>query len=190
MSCANVVSAEGAPPLLAMCDSPAAAVGVKMIDPSAFHAPPLPSGTSAMVRGSPPLISTIFSLSSAKKAIDRPSSDQNGYSAPSVPGSDRKVGALRSRSHNIVCPFWTSARAMRPPSGEIVKGPGPPPAKANAAPGGNGIDAVSVGETGGGGVSNAVTATVTSATANTAVTIQGRSNRGLECGMIAASDGG
>ena len=55
--------------------------------PSAPHVPPFPSAASQIVVTGPPVASTRLSFPEEKNAICRLSGDQNGYAAPSVPGS-------------------------------------------------------------------------------------------------------
>ena len=67
------------------------------------------------------MTSTRFSFPPAKKASDRPSGDQNGSPAPSVPGSARAVGESSDRSHNTTYPeAFGAVNAIVRPSGETA----------------------------------------------------------------------
>ena len=68
--------------------------------PSACQVPPRPAGARASVCGAPPPRSMRFIVPAAKKPTERPSGDQNGYVAPSVPPSGLAAEAPRSRSHS------------------------------------------------------------------------------------------
>src|SRR6185436_17705629 len=101
---------------------PVSAVGEKRITPSRFHDPPrgLPP-TSQMVSGGPPWTSIFFNFESTKKASLRLSGDQNGETAPSVPGSALASSESSERIHNTrFLSSPTAAKTMRLPSGEIA----------------------------------------------------------------------
>src|SRR2546422_315881 len=74
---------------------------------------------SAITCTAPPAAGTFFSLSSEKNPIQRPSGDQNGYSAPSVPGIEWADTSARGRSHNMeLAPGTEAANTMSWPSGD------------------------------------------------------------------------
>src|SRR6476620_11574116 len=90
-----------------------------MIVPSLFHDPPSATGmpdTSVCVEPSSMLIR--FSLVSAMKAMDRPSGDQKGVDARSVPGSGRAVSESSERSHNCGAPSALAEYTIFDPSGD------------------------------------------------------------------------
>jgi hypothetical protein len=72
---------------------PSGAKTIRLCDP---QLPPRWSGASANSRAGPPARSTRFSFFSAKNAIERPSGEKKGASAPSLPGR-----ALASRSPTL-----------------------------------------------------------------------------------------
>ena len=79
-------------------------IGAKTMTPSAFHVAPPPEVTGASVCGAPPPRSSRFSAFPAKKPTDRPSGDQKGYVAPSVPASGCAVVVASDRSHKRDAP--------------------------------------------------------------------------------------
>ena len=95
-----------------------------MITPSRFHDPPVvvlsASDASQMTMGELPVRSTRFSLLAEKNATERPSGDQNGRSAPSVPAIRRPSNASSGRSHSAGASFAVAMRnTIWRPSGEI-----------------------------------------------------------------------
>jgi hypothetical protein len=69
--------------------------------PSRFQVPPRATPAwDATVRIEPPSTSIRLRLVSAKKPIERPSGDQKGRVARSVPASGRAVAESSRRSHN------------------------------------------------------------------------------------------
>src|SRR4029453_5540654 len=89
--------------------------------PSGPHAGPYRMTESAIVWTGPPARSTRLILLSAMNPIDRPSGDQNGWAACSVPGIGRASSWSRARTQRIApvdSPVATNATSR--PSGEIV----------------------------------------------------------------------
>jgi hypothetical protein len=72
------VIATGVPPSADTREIALTVVPEKMIVPQLFQLPPRASGASQMICIGPPSTATFLSLPSAKKAIERPSGDQNG----------------------------------------------------------------------------------------------------------------
>src|SRR5688572_21415990 len=102
---------------------PPATCGEKIIVPAAFQDPPRGPPASAMFRGGPPNISMRFSLPPAKKAMERLSGDQNGYNAPSVPGSSREISDSIGRSQSLLPLLELATKAMIWPLGEMALPP-------------------------------------------------------------------
>src|SRR6185369_17282892 len=76
-------------------------------------------GTSQIVSTGPPAASILLSFPSAKKARERPSGDQNGAAAPSVPGSAAADSSASNRTQRETLPSEPRAtNAIRRPSGE------------------------------------------------------------------------
>jgi hypothetical protein len=76
----------------------------------------------------PPFSSTVFNLPPAEKPSERPSGDQKGAAAPSVPGIAVASLALSDRVHSFINPFLSMAvNANFVSSGEITTGPEPKP---------------------------------------------------------------
>src|SRR5262245_35836991 len=73
-------------------------------------------GSVHSVSGGPPRVSIFLIWLSTVKPIYRPSGDQKGVDAPSVPGRRRHSSASKSRSHNPSCPV--AANTSVRPSGE------------------------------------------------------------------------
>src|ERR1700730_11258635 len=67
---------------------------------SRLHVPPKEAAASHNTIAGPPPTSTFFSFPAAKNPMYRPSGDQNGKAARSVPGSERAVNAPSGRTHN------------------------------------------------------------------------------------------
>src|SRR5262245_16361255 len=90
--------------------------------PSRFQDPPTPSASQS-VRDGPPPLSMRFNFLSAKKPIERPSGDQNGEKASSVPGSGCAESSVRERiqSCDDLPPIGLPRNTTRLPSGEIVE---------------------------------------------------------------------
>ena len=77
----------------------------KAISPRLFHVPPRPSATGHKSITDLPATSTIFKKLLVKKPICLPSGDQNGYEAPSVPGSGVRLVRSSERSDNMRVPL-------------------------------------------------------------------------------------
>jgi hypothetical protein len=88
------VTGSGVPPVADTRTIGERVLGANRIVPSAPQLPPTPTSASHKVCTGPPAASTRFSIPPAKKASERPSGDQNGCRAPSVPAS----GSARSES--------------------------------------------------------------------------------------------
>src|ERR1700688_4804290 len=72
----------------------------------------------------------------------RPSGDQNGAEAFSVPFTATPSRALKGRIHSLTAPVWSIAeKASRVPSGETTTGPAPNPTARYRVSGGGGINA-------------------------------------------------
>ena len=65
-----------------------------------------------------------FSLPSAKNPTDRPSGDQNGHEAPSVPVNGRAETASRERNDSRDRPSSVATKTIFCPSGEIASDTG------------------------------------------------------------------
>ena len=92
---------------------------VKRITSSWFQVPPRPAVASARICGVPPLVSTFLSLPVAKNPMNRPSGDQNGNDAPSVPANGWAWTLSSGRTQ--ICdgpPFVAATKARCCPSGE------------------------------------------------------------------------
>jgi hypothetical protein len=61
------------------------------------------------------------SLPAAKNATNRLSGDQNGYTAPSVPGRGLAVSVESDRMNSLAGPEAVAAKTMCRPSGETAK---------------------------------------------------------------------
>ena len=113
------MTTESAPPPAATRQMPRLGAGVKRMTPSRFQLPPRPSGASASTCGAPPVVSTVLSLPPAKNPTDRPSADQNGNAASSVPVSGCACIVSSERIHSCGTPRRGAAtNASRPPSGD------------------------------------------------------------------------
>ena len=92
--------------------------------PSWFQVPPRLSLTSASLKTGPPLASTFFSARSPKNPMYRPSGDQKGRSAFSVPAKARAAESDSARTQSRLDPSPLRAvNTTRVPSGEISTGP-------------------------------------------------------------------
>src|SRR5688572_2248252 len=89
-----------------------------MIVPSRLHEPPRAAGASQRTVAGPPAMSIRFSLSPAKKPSVRPSGDQNGKTAPSVPATDRADDESSERTQIVVAPSSEAVNATDLPSGD------------------------------------------------------------------------
>src|ERR1700737_4139329 len=86
-----------------------------------FHVPPLSFGASERTMGAPPPTSTFLSFPSAKNPTYRLSGDQNGWFAPSVPGSALAGSVASGCTHNIAGPGRAEAKTTTcRPSGEMA----------------------------------------------------------------------
>ncbi len=79
--------------------------GLNRMVPSGAHAAGCGEELSASICRFPPLNSTVFNLPLAKNPSERPSGDQKGAAAPSVPGMTVASLALSERVHNLIKPF-------------------------------------------------------------------------------------
>src|SRR6266542_6997188 len=112
--------------------------------PCLFHVPPPASRASQSTSGAPPDASTLFSFPSAKKPSLRPSGDQKGQQAPSVPERGRSEEALSVRTQRrLSLPAVEATNANSRPSGERAGGPAP---KSNAEVAGGSSEATTGGE--------------------------------------------
>src|SRR5215467_6133545 len=83
------------------------------------HEPPRGSGTSAIASTGPPATGIFFSFPSAKNPIQRLSGDQNGPSAPSVPGIARAKSAVKGLSHSVgLASAVAATKTIDRPSGD------------------------------------------------------------------------
>src|SRR5579859_6098368 len=104
------------------------AAGRNRIVPSGAHAASSAHELSASVCRFPPFNSTVFNLPPAKNPSERPSADQNGFAAPSVPGTAVASFAFSDRVHSLIEPFLSIAvNASFVSSGETTAGPDPNP---------------------------------------------------------------
>src|SRR5215467_326886 len=69
-----------------------------------------------MLSTGPPELSVFFSFPPAKNAMKRPSGDQNGWRAPSVPGRGRAASESRLRTHIWVLSSTVATKASVRPS--------------------------------------------------------------------------
>ena len=81
------MTSSGVPPAAGTHCRGVLCAGAKMMVPSAAQLPPLPLAVWQMVITGPPLISTRRKALPAKKATERLSADQKGYTAPSLLGT-------------------------------------------------------------------------------------------------------
>src|SRR5262249_42741566 len=81
---------------------------------------PRPAVTLVSTCGAPPAMSMRFSLPSAKNPTDALSGDQNGYDAPSVPGSSCAATESNGRSQSWDLLSWDAKNTRLRPSGEIA----------------------------------------------------------------------
>ena len=89
------------------------------IVPSGPHAPPRGSGTPVISNAGPPTALTLLSFPSAKNPTDKLSGDQNGRSAPSVPGIACAVPVSKRRSHSMGrAPVPAAVKTIERPSGD------------------------------------------------------------------------
>jgi len=96
--------------------------------PSAFQVAPRPLGASHTSEGVPPSTATVFSLPPAKKPSERPSGDQNGKVALSVPVNARACRVFNGLTHKTTAPCaCAAAKARLFPSGESAGGPAKSP---------------------------------------------------------------
>src|SRR5262245_29140517 len=84
------------------------------------HVPPRGSATAAMICAPPPVRSTRRKRPRAKKPSERPSGDQNGLDAPSVPVIGLVTKVVSERTKMWLPLASTPTYAIRPPSGEIA----------------------------------------------------------------------
>ncbi len=95
-----MVAWTGTPPAAGTRNNPDVNVGAKRITPSRFQVPPTPGVASQRIWGGPPEAAIFFSFPCAKKPMNSLSGDQNGKSAPSVPGMTCAWSESRARSHS------------------------------------------------------------------------------------------
>src|ERR1700720_1364750 len=84
---------------------------------------PRASGALQMATRDPPLASALQSLPLAKNPSERPSGDQKGKYAPSVPGSSIASSLPSGFNHNVLLPSRLATNTIRVPSGESAGGP-------------------------------------------------------------------
>src|ERR1700676_320853 len=119
---------------------PLPSCGPKRMIPRSFQLPPVGKGASQSVTTGPPVAWTVFNLPSAKNPIDRPSADQNGSCAPSVPARGCAEGESKGRDHSKLLPCASTRTSSRiRPSGETFGKP------TNCAPGGGVTEEISKG---------------------------------------------
>src|SRR5215470_8331282 len=119
----NLVRTAGVPPDTGTVNKPAVRVPNTM-SPLLFHVPPRPCSTAHRSITEFPPTSTIFKALLVKNPICLPSGDQNGYDAPSVPGSRVKAVRSSERTDKERVPVLSEpTTAMRLPSGEIAGAP-------------------------------------------------------------------
>src|SRR6266542_4130341 len=82
--------------------------------PSRLQAPPRPSPAMQTTWTAPLSSSILFSFLWAKKASDRPSGDQNGFSASSVPATGRESSSSRRRIQICIRPSFEPTRVTYP----------------------------------------------------------------------------
>src|SRR3954469_16294121 len=86
---------------------------------SPLHVPPRPFGASQITREPCAPGSVRFNFPPAKNASERPSADQKGHPAPSVPGRSCESSASIGRSHRCEIPMESDpTNTIRFPSGE------------------------------------------------------------------------
>src|SRR5262245_33739763 len=109
--------------------------------PSLLHVPPRLSLTTASLKTGPPLASIFLSARSAKNPMYRPSGDQKGRSAASVPAGGRAVESDRLRPQRRLRPApLQDENTTRVPSGEISTGPALMRVEISSPPGGGRIE--------------------------------------------------
>ena len=93
------------------------------IEPSRPQAPPFAVPPTGQMGCSPiPLCSTFSNCPRMKNAIQRPSGDQNGHYAPSLPWISMGCVDSRALTHSVLTPSALAAtNATRRPSGEMAK---------------------------------------------------------------------
>src|SRR5580704_3097832 len=116
---------------------PECEAGAKMMTPRAFQSPPRPKGASASATAGPPSSLIFFNLPSAKNPIERPSGDQNGKEAPSVPSIGSADNLLSSRTQTRASAFESTAtNASFVPSVLSATDPPESPMRSNVVPAG------------------------------------------------------
>ena len=110
--------------------------------PSRFQVPPRLSVPGASVKTGPPSTSIFLKKRSAKKPMCRPSGDQNGLCAPSVPASGCALDSesFRTQRRLGLSPFL-AVKTIRSPSGEISTGPASIHVETNSESSGGRIEA-------------------------------------------------
>src|SRR4051812_5963430 len=98
----TVVTATGVPPDPGTLKIAPVTFGANKILSSAPHDPPSPRSAGASVIGRVPSSVNFFRDPPAKNATARPSGDQNGNDASSVPGSIRDSDAASARTQRCV----------------------------------------------------------------------------------------
>lgn len=91
------------------------------IAPSAPHASPAGTGAAAIVRTTSVCRTTTRTLASAKKPTPRPSGDQNGNAAWSVPAIGRADDEARLRSHRRGTPPGRPRPRWLPPTAPVAR---------------------------------------------------------------------
>src|ERR1700734_2226170 len=92
------------PPAAEIRNSGEPDTGRNRMVPSGAHADALGEELSAKVCTFPPFSSTVFNFPPAKNPSERPSGDQKGEAAPSVPGMALASLALSQRVHSLIDP--------------------------------------------------------------------------------------
>ena len=96
---------------------------LKRMTLSSFHEPGTGMAVAATITTGPPRMSTFLRVPPAMKATNRLSGDQNGASAPSVPGTGCAVGWSSRRIQSILPSLASAAaKAKYRPSGDSARG--------------------------------------------------------------------
>src|SRR5215813_6459431 len=120
------VTGAGAPPDSETLYKPSKKPGANTMTPCGLQVPPRPKGASQRGSAGPPSTAIFFSFrsESEKKAIHRPSGDQNGNVALSVPSSACAVKLFSDRTQMREMPLASVAtKASFVPSALSVTGP-------------------------------------------------------------------
>src|ERR1700732_1848599 len=149
MEASTFVIAVGVPPESEILWMPVCESGAKMITPSRFQLPPRPNGASQSVLAVPPSRLIFFSFPSAKKPSERPSGDQKGKVAPSVPAIGSAASFPRGRTQISATPFiLTATKASSVPSALNANEPPLSPIRLSVVPSGGRMKDLLEGEDG------------------------------------------